>query len=108
MLLIYPRWEGCRSNARGGVKKIYIQDSLVDALTQRAQFLLMQDFENKSAPTPDKILSLKIQVWTALVEGNAQADRAVPRPGFPGVYLWERRHDVWINSFDQDTSLGRT
>ncbi|MEX0307488.1 MAG: DUF4440 domain-containing protein [Ruegeria sp.] len=129
----------------------------------------MQDIENKSAPTLDQILSLEKQVWTALVEGNAQADRALLSPDFLGVYptgfanrddhvgqfadaptmaeyelsdtrlrvlsadvvllsyradylrpdaseweamlissLWERRHDVWINSFSQDTPLERT
>lgn len=142
---------------------------MVDAATERAQFPPMQDIENKSAPTLDQILSLEKQVWTALVEGNAQADRALLSPDFLGVYptgfanrddhvgqfadaptmaeyelsdtrlrvlsadvvllsyradylrpdaseweamlissLWERRHDVWINSFSQDTPLERT
>ncbi len=133
---------------------------------EQAQFQRMQDIENKSAPTLDQILSLEKQVWTALVEGNAQADRALLTPDFLGVYpsgfanrddhvgqfadaptmkeyelsdirlrvlsadvvllsyradylrpdtetweamlissLWERRHDVWINSFSQDTPL---
>ncbi|KIC43006.1 hypothetical protein RA27_06705 [Ruegeria sp. ANG-R] len=142
---------------------------MVDAVTEQAQFPPMQDIENKSAPTLDQILSLEKQVWTALVEGNAQADRALLSPDFLGVYpsgfanrddhvgqfadaptmaqyelsdtrlrvlsadvvllsyradylrpdaseweamlissLWERRHDVWINSFSQDTPLERT
>ncbi|SDW30961.1 protein of unknown function [Ruegeria halocynthiae] len=126
----------------------------------------MQDTENKPAPSLDQILSLEKQVWSALVEGNAEADRALLSPDFLGVYpsgfanrddhvgqfadaptmtqfelsdtrlrvlsadvvllsyradyrrpdaeewevmlissLWERRHDVWINSFSQDTPL---
>ncbi len=129
----------------------------------------MEDIENTSPPSPDQILSLEKQVWTALVEGNAQADRALLSPDFLGVYptgfanrddhvgqfadaptmaqyelsdtrlrvlsadlvllsyradylrpeaqeweamlissLWERRHDVWINSFSQDTPLERS
>ncbi len=142
--------------------------SPVDAVTERAQFLLMQDIENKTAPTLEQILTLEQQVWAALVEGNAQADRALLSPDFLGVYptgfanrddhvgqfadaptmaqfdlsdarlrvlsadavllsyradylrpgaptreamlissLWERRHDVWVNSFSQDTPLDR-
>ena len=124
----------------------------------------MQDIENKSAPTLDQILSLEKQVWAALVEGNADADRALLSPDFLGVYpggfanrddhvgqfadaptmarfelsdtrvltrdvvllsyradyqrpdsdqwnamlissLWERRNDVWVNSFSQDTPV---
>lgn len=137
-------------------------------MAEQAQFLLMQDTENKPAPTLDQMLSLEKQVWTALVDGNAQADRALLSPDFLGVYpsgfanrddhvgqfadaptmatyelseaklrvltsdivlltyradytrpdatgseamlissLWERRHDVWINSFSQDTPLER-
>ncbi len=129
----------------------------------------MEDIENTSPPSLDQILSLEKQVWTALVEGNAQADRALLSPDFLGVYptgfanrddhvgqfadsptmaqyelsdtrlrvlsadvvllsyradylrpeaqeweamlissLWERRHDVWINSFSQDTPLERS
>ncbi len=128
----------------------------------------MENIENTSPPTLDQILSLEKQVWTALVEGNAEADRALLSPDFLGVYptgfanrddhvgqfadaptmatyelseaklrvltsdvvllsyradytrpdttaaeamlissLWERRHDVWINSFSQDTPLER-
>ncbi|MEM8843376.1 MAG: nuclear transport factor 2 family protein, partial [Pseudomonadota bacterium] len=157
-------------NARGNVKKIYIcLFSAVDALTEQAQFRLMQDIENKTTPTLDQMLSLEKQVWTALVDGNAEADRALLSADFLGVYpsgfanrddhvgqfadaptmakyelseaklrvltsdivllsyradyqrpdapeweamlissLWERRHDVWINSFSQDTPLDRT
>ncbi|WP_235962829.1 nuclear transport factor 2 family protein [Ruegeria haliotis] len=122
--------------------------------------------ENKTAPTRDEILELEKQVWAALVDGNAQADRALLSADFLGVYptgfanrddhvgqfadaptmakfelsdtklrvltpdiillsyradylrpgtdkweamlissLWERRHDVWVNSFSQDTPL---
>ncbi len=129
----------------------------------------MEDIENTSPPSLDQVLSLEKQVWTALVEGNAQADRALLSPDFLGVYptgfanrddhvgqfadaptmaqyelsdtrlrvlsadvvllsyradylrpeaqeweamlissLWERRHDVWINSFSQDTPLERS
>lgn len=143
-------------------------DSPVDAVVERAHFLLMQDTDSKPAPSLDQILTLEKQVWTALVEGNAQADRALLSPDFLGVYpsgfanrddhvgqfadaptmaqfdlsevrlrvltpdivlltyradytrpdtpqreamlissLWERRHDVWINSFSQDTPLER-
>ncbi|WP_259462629.1 nuclear transport factor 2 family protein [Ruegeria conchae] len=128
----------------------------------------MQDIENKPAPSLDQILSLEKQVWTALVEGNAEADRALLSSDFLGVYpsgfanrddhvgqfadaptmaqyelsdtrlrvlsadivllsyradyrrpdreeweamlissLWERRHDVWVNSFSQDTPLDK-
>ncbi|MEX0329087.1 MAG: DUF4440 domain-containing protein [Ruegeria sp.] len=126
----------------------------------------MQNTENKPSPTLDEILSLEKQVWNALVEGDAQVDRALLGPDFLGVYptgfanrddhvgqfadaptmakydlseaklrvltsdivllsyradyqrpgsditqtmfissLWERRNDVWINSFSQDTPL---
>ncbi len=126
----------------------------------------MQNTENKPSPALDEILSLEKQVWAALVDGNAQADRALLSPDFLGVYpsgfanrddhvgqfadaptmaryelsetrlrvltqdvvllsyradyqrpgsekaeamlissLWERRHDVWVNSFSQDTPL---
>ncbi|RLK10916.1 uncharacterized protein DUF4440 [Ruegeria conchae] len=141
---------------------------MVDAVADRAQFQLMQDIENKPAPSLDQILSLEKQVWTALVEGNAEADRALLSSDFLGVYpsgfanrddhvgqfadaptmaqyelsdtrlrvlsadivllsyradyrrpdreeweamlissLWERRHDVWVNSFSQDTPLDK-
>ena len=126
----------------------------------------MQNIEQTTPPTLDEILTLEKQVWSALVEGNAQADRALLSPDFLGVYptgfanrddhvgqfadaptmadynlsearlrilapevvllsyradyqrpgaavwdamlissLWERRHDVWVNSFSQDTPL---
>ncbi|WP_170358901.1 MULTISPECIES: nuclear transport factor 2 family protein [Ruegeria] len=122
--------------------------------------------ERKTAPSLAEILELEKQVWTALVEGNASADRALLSADFLGVYptgfanrddhvgqfadaptmsryelsetklrvlnadivllsyradyqrpdsdaweamlissLWERRHDVWVNSFSQDTPL---
>ena len=140
--------------------------STVDLPKDRAHFPLMQNTENKTAPALDEILSLEKQVWGALVEGNAQADRALLSPDFLGVYptgfanrddhvgqfadaptmaryelsdtrlrvlsadivllsyradyyrpgserpeamlissLWERRHDVWVNSFSQVTPL---
>ncbi|WP_170427841.1 nuclear transport factor 2 family protein [Ruegeria arenilitoris] len=126
----------------------------------------MQHVENTSPPTIDEILSLEKQVWAALVDGNAAADRALLSADFLGVYptgfanrddhvgqfadaptmsdyklsetrlrvlipdivlltyradyqrpgvegwdamlissLWERRHDVWVNSFSQDTPV---
>ncbi|WP_420586837.1 DUF4440 domain-containing protein [Ruegeria sp.] len=126
----------------------------------------MADEERKTAPSLEEILDLEKQVWTALVEGNAQADRALLSADFLGVYptgfsnrddhvsqfadaptmaryelsetrmrvlspdtvlltyradyqrpetmaweamlissLWERRLDVWVNSFSQDTPL---
>lgn len=55
-------------------------------MAEQAQFLIMQDIENKPAPTLDQILSLEKQVWAALVDGNAQADRALLSPDFLGVY----------------------
>ncbi len=122
--------------------------------------------ENKTAPALNDILDLEKQVWMALVEGNASADRALLSADFLGVYptgfanrddhvgqfadaptmaefdlsdarlrvlttdivllsyqadylrpgatrrdtmlissLWERRNDVWVNSFSQDTPL---
>jgi len=122
--------------------------------------------ERKTAPSLTEILDLEKQVWTALVDGNAEADRALLSADFLGVYptgfanrddhvgqfadaptmaryelsqtklrvltpdtvlltyradyqrpgaeaweamlissLWERRHDVWVNSFSQDTPL---
>ncbi|WP_171234461.1 nuclear transport factor 2 family protein [Ruegeria sp. HKCCA6837] len=122
--------------------------------------------ENKTAPSLNDILDLEKQVWTALVEGNASADRALLSADFLGVYptgfanrddhvgqfadaptmaefdlsdaqlrvltpdivllsyradyqrpgategdamlissLWERRNDVWVNSFSQDTPV---
>ncbi|NVO55557.1 nuclear transport factor 2 family protein [Rhodobacteraceae bacterium B1Z28] len=132
----------------------------------QAHFAGMNMTENKTAPTRDEILELEKQVWAALVDGNAQADRALLSADFLGVYptgfanrddhvgqfadaptmakfelsdtklrvltpdiillsyradylrpgtdkweamlissLWERRHDVWVNSFSQDTPL---
>lgn len=46
----------------------------------------MQDTEFNTAPSLDDILTLEKQVWTALVEANAQADRALLSPDFLGVY----------------------
>ena len=138
-----------------------------DRLTVRRNvrnFPTMENTEHKTAPTLDEILALEEKVWAALVEGNAEADRALLSPDFLGVYptgfanrddhvgqfadaptmarfelsetklrvlspdivllsyradyqrpdadeweamlissLWERRLDVWINSFSQDT-----
>ena len=126
----------------------------------------MQNTENTTPPTLDAVLALEKQVWAALVEGNAEADRALLSADFLGVYptgfanrddhvgqfadaptmaryelsdtrlrvltsdvvllsyradyqrpgdenweamlissLWEQRHDVWVNSFSQDTPL---
>ncbi len=126
----------------------------------------MQMSEHNSSPSLDEILTLEKQVWSALVEGNAQADRALLSPDFLGVYptgfanrddhvgqfadaptmakyelsdarlrvlspdivllsyradylrpnqsgweamlissLWERRNEVWVNSFSQDTPV---
>ncbi len=128
----------------------------------------MENDENTNPPTLDEILLLEKQVWEALVDGNAQADRALLCADFLGVYpsgfanrddhvgqfadaptmaqyelsdtrlrvlsadivllsyradyrrpdreeweamlissLWERRHDVWVNSFSQDTPLDK-
>lgn len=125
--------------------------------------------DNKAAPALKDILELETQVWVALVEGNASADRALLSADFLGVYptgfanrddhvgqfadaptmaefdlsdarlriltpdivllsyradylrpgadqreamlissLWERRNDVWINSFSQDTPVQET
>ncbi|NOC44383.1 nuclear transport factor 2 family protein [Ruegeria sp. HKCCD7559] len=125
--------------------------------------------EHKTAPALDEILNLEKQVWMALVEGNASADRALLSADFLGVYptgfanrddhvgqfadapamaefelsgerlrvltpdivllsykadylrpgattreamlissLWERRDDVWVNSFSQDTPVQNT
>ncbi len=122
--------------------------------------------EQNPAPTLDEMLDLEKQVWAALVDGNAEADRALLSPDFLGVYpsgfanrddhvgqfadaptmarfelseaklmvltpdivllsyradyqrpgaadweamlissLWERRNEVWVNSFSQDTPL---
>jgi len=129
----------------------------------------MSDTERKTAPSLAEILDLEKQVWAALVDGNATADRALLSPDFLGVYptgfanrddhvgqfadaptmarfelsdpklrvlnadivllsyraayqrpgsetweamlissLWERRHEVWVNSFSQDTPLEAT
>lgn len=126
----------------------------------------MDKVETNAAPSLQDILDLEKQVWAALVEGNAQADRALLSADFLGVYttgfanrddhvgqfadaptmakfelsetklrvltadivllsyradylrpgasdwdamlissLWERRHDVWVNSFSQDTPV---
>ncbi len=125
--------------------------------------------EHKTAPALSEILNLEKQVWMALVEGNAIADRALLSADFLGVYptgfanrddhvgqfadaptmaefelsdarlrvltpdivllsykadylrpgattreamlissLWERRNDVWVNSFSQDTPVQNT
>ncbi len=140
--------------------------TLVDVPKGTKQFAEMSAVERKPAPSLAEILDLEKQVWTALVEGNAQADRALLSADFLGVYpsgfanrddhvgqfadaptmaryelsetqlrvltsdivllsyradyqrpgsttweamlissLWERRHDVWVNSFSQDTPL---
>ena len=42
----------------------------------------MQEIESKSAPTLGKILSLKMQVWIAVVEDCVHADRTLPSPDF--------------------------
>ncbi len=46
----------------------------------------MQNTENTSAPSLIDILNLEKRVWDALVEGNAEADRALLSPDFLGVY----------------------
>lgn len=129
----------------------------------------MSTDQKPPAPTLDEILDLEKQVWAALVDGNAQADRALLSADFLGVYpsgfanrddhvgqfadaptmakfdlsdtrlriltpdivllsyradylrpgvsewdsmlissLWERRHEVWVNSFSQDTPVEKT
>ncbi|WP_254055731.1 nuclear transport factor 2 family protein [Ruegeria sp. EL01] len=129
----------------------------------------MNRTENKATPTLDAILDLEKQVWAALVNGDAQVDRALLSPDFLGVYpsgfanrddhvgqfadaptmatfelsdaklmvltpdivllsyradyqrpntavweamlissLWERRNEVWVSSFSQDTPLEPT
>lgn len=139
---------------------------MVDLAPEPAHFPNMQDMKPHAPPSLSDILDLEKQVWTALVEGNAQADRALLTPDFLGVYpsgfanrddhvgqftdaptmaqfhlteeklriltpdivllsyraeyqrpgrdgwevmlissLWERRHDLWVNSFSQDTPL---
>ncbi|WP_170605287.1 nuclear transport factor 2 family protein [Ruegeria arenilitoris] len=141
---------------------------MVDVPRYQAHFPIMQNIDNNSPPSLDEILALEKRVWTALVEGDAQADRALLSPDFLGVYptgfanrddhvgqfanaptmasfelseaqlrvltndvvllsyradyerpgavmtevmlissLWEKRHDVWVNSFSQDTPLER-
>ncbi|WP_254447864.1 nuclear transport factor 2 family protein [Ruegeria arenilitoris] len=128
----------------------------------------MQNIDSNSPPSLNEILGLEKRVWTALVEGDAQADRALLSPDFLGVHptgfanrddhvgqfanaptmasfelseaqlrvltndvvllsyradyerpgavmtevmlissLWEKRHEVWVNSFSQDTPLER-
>ncbi|WP_253283786.1 nuclear transport factor 2 family protein [Ruegeria sp. HKCCD6428] len=42
--------------------------------------------EHKTAPALSEILNLEKQVWMALVEGNASADRALLSADFLGVY----------------------
>ena len=42
--------------------------------------------DNKAAPALKDILELETQVWVALVEGNASADRALLSADFLGVY----------------------
>jgi hypothetical protein len=142
---------------------------LVDAAWDHAQFAGMNRTENKATPTLDAILDLEKQVWAALVNGDAQVDRALLSPDFLGVYpsgfanrddhvgqfadaptmatfelsdaklmvltpdivllsyradyqrpntaaweamlissLWERRNEVWVSSFSQDTPLEPT
>lgn len=46
----------------------------------------MDTDDKKPAPTLDEILDLEKQVWAALVDGNAQADRALLSADFLGVY----------------------
>lgn len=46
----------------------------------------MQINEDKPAPALDDILLLEKQVWKALVDGNASADRALLSADFLGVY----------------------
>ncbi|WP_299636953.1 nuclear transport factor 2 family protein [uncultured Ruegeria sp.] len=126
----------------------------------------MEMTEHRTAPALNEILDLEKQVWMALVDGNASADRALLSADFLGVYptgfanrddhvgqfadaptmaafdlsdarlrvltrdfvllsyradylrpdattreamlvssLWERRNDVWVNSFSQDTPV---
>ena len=55
-------------------------------MTEQAQSLLMQYIENKPAPTLNKSLSLIVQVFKDLVEGNPRADRALPGPDLLSVY----------------------
>ncbi len=129
----------------------------------------MEMTEHRTAPALNEILDLEKQVWMALVDGNASADRALLSADFLGVYptgfanrddhvgqfadaptmaafdlsgarlrvltpdivllsyradylrpgattreamlissLWERRNDVWVNSFSQDTPVQKT
>ncbi|WP_170446447.1 nuclear transport factor 2 family protein [Ruegeria arenilitoris] len=46
----------------------------------------MNTHNDKPAPTLEEILNLEQQVWTALIEGGAQADRALLSADFLGVY----------------------
>lgn len=129
----------------------------------------MEMTEHRTAPALNEVLDLEKQVWMALVDGNASADRALLSADFLGVYptgfanrddhvgqfadaptmaafdlsdarlrvltrdivllsyradylrpgattreamlissLWERRNDVWVNSFSQDTPVQKT
>ncbi|MEM9580208.1 MAG: nuclear transport factor 2 family protein [Pseudomonadota bacterium] len=129
----------------------------------------MNPDDRKTAPALADILALERRVWAALVEGDAQADRALLSADFLGVYptgfanrddhvgqfadaptmdafelsaetlrvltpdivllsyraeylrpgateweamlissLWECRHDVWVNTFSQDTPVQTT
>lgn len=154
----------------GDVKKFYIKARAgilaVDASGDHAHFSAMEPIEQIPAPSLEDILTLEKKVWSALVDGNAEADRALLSADFLGVYpsgfanrddhvgqfadaptmaefrlsdarlrvvasgvvllsyradylrpgatrheamlissLWERRHDVWVNSFSQDTPV---
>ncbi len=58
----------------------------VDAVAVQAQVPVMQKTENTNAPSLNDILALEKRVWSALVEGDAQADRALLSSDFLGVY----------------------
>ncbi|WP_298847708.1 nuclear transport factor 2 family protein [uncultured Ruegeria sp.] len=46
----------------------------------------METTKHKAAPALNEILDLEKQVWMALVDGNANADRALLSADFLGVY----------------------
>ena len=46
----------------------------------------MEMTEHRTAPALNEILDLEKQVWMALVDGNASADRALLSADFLGVY----------------------